>query len=220
MAAAVGVLRPAGAAGDGPAVERARVVGGDRPVVVAAVDVDRLHPLDRVALGVEVGEHGDEVVGLRRHDDEPAGVDAAVEPPVRDVEGPELLDGHGAPGSPGRVEVLRGDRGDRRGERGRWCRGIRRAGDRGAASGRRGGPVVGASREPTSTARRWWSSRGRRGGVGGRGGRDGAGRGVVSPTVGPRTRSRWRPAPPGPVRADIASVKSRTAPTPVVGPRG
>ena len=127
------VVREGTAAGDLAAVERRRVVGRHRGVVITVVALDALHPRDREALGEHRAEHAGDVCRDIPVDHELTVVDLPVEAPVRHPDDPQVVDRHGTTGSPGDTAHLLGecgvdgrDRGDERRRR-RGARPERRA---------------------------------------------------------------------------------------------
>ena len=98
--AAVGVLRPTTPARDRTTIERGRVVGLCRSVVVACVVVDESHVCDRESTRVHAakrGRDGRDGVGV---DDEFSGVRYAVETPVIQPHISELAEWYGASRAP------------------------------------------------------------------------------------------------------------------------
>src|SRR5882672_7030023 len=92
--------RPAGAAGDGAAIEGRGVVGLHRAVVAAAVDVDRDHSADGKACVVHLSEDADHPGTDVSVDDEAAHVGAVVEAPVGHVDRHQIGEEHRTAGVP------------------------------------------------------------------------------------------------------------------------
>ncbi len=83
-----------------PAIERRRVVGGHRPVVVRAVVVDQTHATDGEPLLVQPLEHVDEPLRVPAVHDQLPLMGAPVEPVVREPEEPQVAQRNRAPGVP------------------------------------------------------------------------------------------------------------------------